>query len=59
MRKRPLAAQTDDDSFTADGWYKTISYSSLHVKVRQLSNLLVIKLAVGQADKQLCRTACA
>lgn len=31
-RKRPLAAQTDDDSFTAPDWNTTINYGTLHVK---------------------------
>lgn len=32
MRKRPLAAQTDDDSFTTPDWNTTINYGALHVK---------------------------
>lgn len=46
MRKRPLAAQTDDDSFTARDWNTTINYGTLHVESRQYQTTMQTSLSV-------------
>ena len=54
MRKRPLAAQTDDDSFTASDWNTTINYGALHVKVDGIKLAwYLIKLQSKQTGEQL------
>lgn len=57
VRKRPLAARTDDDSFTTPDWNTTINYSAPHAKKKKsetVSNLLatLMRLPTGGTQKQ-------
>ncbi len=54
VRKRPLAAQTDDDSFTAPDWNTTINYGTLHIKVDSIKLArYLIKLPTRHTGEQL------
>lgn len=55
VRKRPLAAQTDDDSFTTPDWNTTINCGTLHVK-REYRTCLVSDETADPATQANNRT---